>query len=67
MKLLQEQVNQHPMVAKYAMEIQTLKTELKHRKDQENNVITTEDKVQELEKKYKELTQGKFRLEVLFD
>jgi len=55
------------MVAKYAMEIQTLKTELKHRKDQENNVITTEDKVQELERKYKELTQGKFRLEVLFD
>lgn len=47
------------MVAKYSMEIQALRTQLKYEKSQKDAANTSQARFQELEKKYKELTQGK--------
>ncbi|XP_052060885.1 kinesin-like protein KIF15 [Mytilus californianus] len=58
--LLQEQVKQHPMVAKYSMEIQALKSQLKNERAQNDNTNRNKaDLLIELDGKYKELTQDK--------
>lgn len=55
--LLQEQVKQLPMVAKYSMKIQALKSQLKHERTQNDNTNRSKaDFLMELDGKYKELT-----------
>lgn len=47
------------MVAKYSMEIQALKSQLKHERTQNDNTNRNKaDLLMELDGKYKELTQG---------